>query len=213
MPIKKTFILLNINPTTIDQNNQFSKKSNINSPYKFNSQITHLDAIPTNSTDNFFSYLDESKKNHKCIVPMYNLLGKPLPTSTNIHCFWCKHSFNSIPLGCPISYDVNSKSYSTDGIFCSFNCCIAFINDNSHIYKYNNSIHLLQTIYKQIFDNFIKITPASSWRLLETFGGTQTIETFRSNFNKISYIDIDIHINTLPKLLPIGHLFTEQIKF
>ena len=62
MPIKKTFTLYNINPSVIDERNNFCIKSNISIPSKFSSNITHLDAIPTNNINSYFSYLDESKK-------------------------------------------------------------------------------------------------------------------------------------------------------
>ena len=75
------------------------------------------------------------KKNHKCIIHLYDLIGKPLPLNTDIYCFWCKHSFNSIPIGCPLSYDNTNDIYITDGLFCSFNCTLAYINDNSHNYN------------------------------------------------------------------------------
>lgn len=97
------------------------------------------------------------------------------PSSTSILCFWCKHSFSTKPIGCPIKFINNrieksyisqitkdkyymkenitktkleqlsqlkqdtieiklieKEHYVTDGIFCSFNCVMSFIQENAH---------------------------------------------------------------------------------
>lgn len=51
-----------------------------------------------------FSFLDEAKKDHQCVVSMYDLVGKEMPVRTDIHCFWCRHTFETVPIGCPVHY-------------------------------------------------------------------------------------------------------------
>ena len=78
--------------------------------------------------------------------------------------------------------------YVTDGIFCSFNCCLAFIMDNAHTMKYVKSRVLLMKMYTDIFQQIKLIKPAPSWRLLEQYGGSMTIDQFKNSFNNYVYI-------------------------
>ncbi len=100
--------------------------------------------------------------------------------------------------------------YETDGIFCSFNCCMAYINDveNKHNPMYNNSETLLIKMYNELnSENVEEIIPAPHWRMLCEFGGTLTIEQYRETFNKIAYIDHGIIC------VSIGRLFEDNLKF
>lgn len=108
--------------------------------------------------------------------------------------------------------------YETDGIFCSFNCCLAFLqargNNKNAIYK--NSKNLLLQIYNDVSGadsknkkngTFEEIIPAAHWRTLIDFGGFLSIEEFRGAFNKTKYIDRG---SVLVKTY--GRLFEEQIR-
>lgn len=103
--------------------------------------------------------------------------------------------------------------YETDGVFCSFNCCKAWINDNKHNRLYDFSNVLLMKMYNSIMGTKILIiSPAPHWRTLEQYGGHLNILKFRESFNKVDY---EFHGNTknIPNFLPIGTLFEENIKF
>ena len=105
--------------------------------------------------------------------------------------------------------------YTTDGIFCSFNCCKAFIKDNKHNNMYEQSDSLLVKLYKDMnigTDKIIKINPAPSWRLLKEYGGHLIIEQFRENFNKCTY-DFYGTINIQSFFKPMGMLYEEKINF
>ena len=103
--------------------------------------------------------------------------------------------------------------YVTDGVFCSFNCTMAFILDNKANPLYLFSVNLLMKMY---YDTFLEtaptLEPAPSWRLLMTYGGHMTIEDFRKNFSKVEYQDIDNILVPFPQSKPIGILFEKQIK-
>lgn len=105
--------------------------------------------------------------------------------------------------------------YETDGGFCSFNCCLAFIRDNAHNPLYQSSEELLMKMYIEIFNvdySVVKrINPAPSWRLLKEYGGFMTIEEFRSSFQTHIYVDREY---TFPRALrpcPVGRVFEEQL--
>jgi len=103
--------------------------------------------------------------------------------------------------------------YETDGVFCSFNCCQSWIDDNKHNRMYDHSTILLMKMYNNIMGTrMTKISPAPHWRVLETYGGHLNIIRFRDGFNKVDY---EYHGNTkpLPNFLPLGTLFEEKIKF
>ncbi len=105
--------------------------------------------------------------------------------------------------------------YETDGSFCSFNCCLAFIQDNVHNSMYMNSKRLMMKMYSDIFGvtALVKVMPAPSWRLLKSYGGFMDIHEFRNSFKNYVYIDRTCHITKIPKIMPVGHIFEEHIIF
>ena len=72
---------------------------------------TKLSDIKIEDNSNMYSYIDDSKKKHLCVFTMKDSLSnESLPKTTTIKCFWCKHSFQTIPLGAPIEY-IPSRLY------------------------------------------------------------------------------------------------------
>ena len=108
--------------------------------------------------------------------------------------------------------------FVTDGLFCSFNCCKAFIKDNKHNNMYEQSDSLLIKLYKDMnvdsneLSKIIKINPAPSWRMLKEYGGQLTIEEFREKFNKCTY-DFYGTVNIQSLFKPMGMLYEEKINF
>lgn len=106
---------------------------------------------------------------------------------------------------------IQNDFYETDGIFCSFNCCMAYIQENkSSNSLYANSEMLLLQMFNMVnnFSDYVEIIPAPSWRLLIDFGGHLTIEKFRESFNKITY-----SYNGEVSCSSIGHLYEDKIRF
>ena len=209
MSKKLTFILLNIDINTIDRKYKITIKSNINDS-NCSMNKTNIKDLQYNN-NNTYSYLDEAKKTRKCNISMCNYIGTKLPEKTDLCCYWCRHQFSTIPIGCPIKKQDNT--YIVDGIFCSFNCILAFIDSTSD-FIYNDSYRLLNGIYYDLFDLTLdSVVKAPSWKLLKDYGGNKSIEEFRDNFNRIEYIDINNFITELPTQLPIGWLHQEKISF
>jgi hypothetical protein len=78
--------------------------------------------------------------------------------------------------------------YLTDGVFCSFNCCLSFIKDNPNDILYKESYSLLHSMYFDLVGkNMAKIIPSPHWRLLKDFGGHLSIDDFRKNLNIVDY--------------------------
>jgi hypothetical protein len=118
MSKKRHFILKNINSdNNIDNINAkygLVIISNISKEVKEETNTTKITDIISLESDHSVSFLDENKKETKCITTMVEYLNmNRLPEKTDIHCFWCRHSFTTRPIGCPIKF-VNScieKSY------------------------------------------------------------------------------------------------------
>ncbi len=103
--------------------------------------------------------------------------------------------------------------YETDGVVCSWNCNMAFINDNKHNPLYANSAVLVIKMHNDFMGTkCVVITPAPHWRMLEQYGGSLSIVKFRDGFGKIDY---ECHglTRVMPKFLAIATLFEEKLRF
>lgn len=102
-----------------------------------------------------------------------------------------------------------NEYYETDGIFCSFNCCRAWILNNQHVPLYKDSDALLLRMYNELHNvTQLCINPAPHWRLLKEYGGTQDILQFRTGFNNVEH-----HAHGQLILRPIGMLYESKLKF
>jgi hypothetical protein len=210
--------------------------------------VTKIDDLNFTSTSNMINH--ETKN---LFVTMIDSIKKcELTTSPDERCWWCRATFTTRAIGCPLRYtsrtivktftsDVSKEHfvleqpipidekadesdvtilpayYETDGIFCSFNCCRAFIEQelcNSktrHYYK--ESMYLLMKMYADFHGTYPnKLKPAPSWRLLKEYGGYMTIEEFRNGFNINCYTEKG-YIGDLPQIKTIGTLFEETYLF
>ena len=107
---------------------------------------------------------------------------------------------------------VQKKDYfETFGAFCSFNCCMAFIQSKEAKANpiFNNSTKLLLQLYNRVYKNKIQeIIPADHWMLLKEHGGHLCIEDFRKDFNKVYYNDFG-----MIGWKSVGFLFEKKMKF
>ena len=108
---------------------------------------------------------------------------------------------------------VKNEYYITDGLFCSFNCAMAYIDEHEYLPEYHLSRSLLIKIYEDLFQQECNIFAAPNWRMLQQYGGTLTIEEFRDQFNKIEYVDLNNRLFNLPKCCNSGKIFEQKIKF
>ena len=92
-----------------------------------------------------------------------------------------------------------TQEYYVDGIFCSVECCLAFIEDQHHDPMYRNAEFYLRELYAVEGRK-----SAPHWRLLETYGGNMSIEEFRKSFANTAYTPDGVLYN------PICFLFREN---
>lgn len=241
---KRTFTLKNLDPYAIKAMYGLLIVSNLQKGHVDDdrSKTTRIEHVIT-VEEHGVSFLDEHKKEVKCVATMVEWLNKKtLPVSTELSCFWCRHPFHTSPIGCPIEYinPMVEKSYTsqitkdkyymrenvtttklaqlekeaassveiralpnhyflTDGVFCSFNCVMSFIQSNYHNSLYRDSWNLLHIMYEQLVGKKMKqckILAAPDWRLLRVYGGHLTIEEFRRSFNHVEYKEL-FHITDM----------------
>lgn len=156
--------------------------------------------VPTISQTKVQTFLNVQDTDHRYVF--INRLGETYPEKTDRHCWWCRHSFETAPLGIPIRKLVedNHTCYDMEGVFCSFECQYAFLCDNSqgsNLFSYRYSKSLLVELYR-LLGHEGELKQAPDWKLLETVGtGNLTIKQFRSNL-AVFY--------RIPTIIPLCHV-------
>jgi hypothetical protein len=65
----------------------------------------------------------------------------------DICCWWCCHTFDTIPIGLPLEWSSKLKKYRVKGIFCSFACILAYYYD----YNLNYNVKtMIIDLYKKL---------------------------------------------------------------
>lgn len=103
---------------------------------------------------------------------------------TNIHCWWCCHQFENIPLGMPLRYLNDKGKFKVKGCFCSLACMVSWYNNSK--YRTNSRIFtLIKNLHKKLTGaTFIqKLQEAPPRETLIMFGGELTIDEFRNSSN------------------------------
>lgn len=99
---------------------------------------------------------------------------------TKYHCYHCCHPFGNIPLGMPVHYIDESKTFEVFGIFCSYNCMKAYAIYDTDKTKFNKCA-LIKMMYFNNTTNINTINTAPPRCCLQIFGGDMSIEEFREN--------------------------------
>jgi hypothetical protein len=180
---------------------------------------------------------------------VYNILNEFVENKewfkkTNVNCWWCCHGFDTLPIGIPIKYNdisnveinikyknkiwyqkkehkINEKSnfFYLKGVFCSFNCMIAYVMESKN-YNYYKIKYLIKYLQKKLLGHNDEILPAPPKEILKIFGGDLTIESFRDKFNlnyKYEYIKypmriIKEQINEIPNNKLIINYSTQNVE-
>jgi hypothetical protein len=109
------------------------------------------------------------------------------------NCWWCVHAIKNVALCLPISYDRKHDQFDGIGFFCGWECMKAYnVYDNNSGKDFRSS--LITMMFQKMNPNKInKINIAPLRQCLKLFGGTMSIEEFRSND--------DTNFTFLPKLI------------
>ena len=138
-------------------------------------------------------------------------ISSSITLRSGYRCWWCTLSINDEPIGCPINVShQEQKIYSTDGVFCSFNCVKAYINEKERLdVMYKNSHVLLAHMICDMKGTVTPVTvePAPDKKLLSDYGGHMTEDQYRYCFDRMLYTEKGI-IN----MFPTTTIFQEEEK-
>lgn len=95
-------------------------------------------------------------------------------------CWWCVHGLPQKPcIHLPVKYDDRLRRFTTIGNFCSWQCAKAYANDMGTC-RVGEIQSILALMRLQTFGKYIPLWPAPKRQALRCFGGTMTIEEFRT---------------------------------
>ena len=213
----KKNIDLYIDPSAVEEKFKLTKTSQPKQNGNSTEALTKLLKIPLRASCETF--VDDNKKTRKILTSAPKEFKCTLTSKTDIPCYWDGHTFETLPIGCPLKLETDESGqtyYVTDGVFCSFPCCYSYIREKlkmrgeSHIYR--ESLNLLNQLYFDIFDCYPpkgKFTQAPHWRLV--FNKNMTIEEFRQSLQS-SHI-INTNNVTYPICKSVGIKYEERVKF
>jgi len=114
--------------------------------------------------------------NIKTVKKLYKVLDslEEWPEKSDLLCHWCCHSFDSMPIPCPISYNRVKDQFGTRGIFCSWPCVLSY---STHHFK---SLSYVYLFLMKLYGEVPEITMAPDKIVLKSFGGKMTIDEFRN---------------------------------
>jgi len=122
---------------------------------------------------------------------------KTIPTTSDVACFWCCHTFVNRPVVLPIR---DTGDYLiVNGNFCCPECACAYLFDmrqDSHTRW--EQLALLYRVYGDTCQG--KIHPAPSKLILKLFGGNLSIQEYR-NLIYSHKIRVDIHLPPMVSIL------------
>ena len=118
-----------------------------------------------------------SKNYSEVLLKEFNNINK-WPESTSIHCWWCAHSFSSVP--CSIPEKIIDNDFIVYGNYCSPECAAAYLFNNNKMGNISEKLSLLHLLYKDIYHDK-HIEQAYPREVLQKFGGPLNIEEFRNH--------------------------------
>jgi len=104
----------------------------------------------------------------------------PYENIEGLVCWWCVHTLPQKPcIHLPLTYDDRLDKFTTTGNFCSWQCAKAYAVDMNTA-KSGEIQSILALMRKKAFGHYVPLWPAPKRQFLKCFGGTMTIEEFRS---------------------------------
>lgn len=111
----------------------------------------------------------------KVVVP-----PPPPEPAGDLACWWCVHALPQLPcIHLPTRYDEKCDRFETKGNFCSWQCAKAWALDQNSA-RSGEMQMILMMMRSRAVGRYTPLWPAPKREALKIFGGTMTIEEFRS---------------------------------
>lgn len=194
-------------------------KKKISSGTDFDNITTSLESLGISNHNVKVNYITVSSNIKLKMYTNIVGIGGEMPSRTNICCWWCRHTPlpDCHPLGLPIKIEKKAlgnedakRVFETEGLFCSFNCMLAYLNvQNKTEVKYRLSYSLLLLLFQEIFQYFpTGLVESPDWKVLKDFGGNLTIDEYRMSIGDIVRLTPN-HKYNIP-IKTIDTIFIEQ---
>jgi hypothetical protein len=141
------------------------------------------------------STASKPKQTNVTIMLQHGRDAKKWPATTDIWCWWCCYPFDTMPCFIPTRYDSLRGRFKITGNFCSWNCAKSYLCFGQ-LGSRRKDMHMFTSLMFHLkLPVNIKLAPSKE--VLQRFGGTITIEEFRSSFHnrKLYHIKQDLELD------------------
>ena len=126
-----------------------------------------------------------AREARKSKTPIVQPTEAPEQNLDGLICWWCVHALPQKPcIHLPIKYDDRLDRFTTIGNFCSWQCAKAYALDMNTA-KSGEIQSFLAIMRRKAFGRHVPLWPAPKRQFLKCFGGTMTIEEFRTYGGRI----------------------------
>jgi len=126
------------------------------------------------------------------------------PTSNDVHCYFCRQSAGPTFIGNPIR--MKGSKYMIEGCFCSFNCLLAYQQEQTSV-KYRECGLLTHYLYRELFQQPMKLSSSKSWKLLQDYGGELSLKQWRGLCDSFAILTPDDYEKYKQLIVPSSELF------
>jgi hypothetical protein len=101
------------------------------------------------------------------------------PTTTDVVCWHCTHSFSTVPLPLPVGFDEVSQRLVGTGIFCSWTCMMTYATEH------RMEVHFIPLLRRRmLLDDQVRIPLLVNRTRLRAFGGDLEISEYRNGWDQ-----------------------------
>jgi len=126
------------------------------------------------------------------------------PTSSTVHCYFCRQSAGPAFIGNPVR--MKGTKYIIEGCFCSFNCLLAYQQEQTSV-KYRECGLLTHYLYRELFQQPMKLTSSKSWKLLQEYGGQLSLKQWKTLCEPFVMLTPDEYEKYSQLIIPSSELF------